>query len=723
MAKKEEKSQRKVGTPTGTPTAPSGNASGKKQEQPSYEAKDIYVLEGLEPVRKRPGMYIGSTGTDGLHHLIWEVFDNSIDEAMAGYAKNITVEFLPEYKVAVTDDGRGIPVDIHKQTKVSALETVLTKLHAGGKFGGESYKVSGGLHGVGVSVVNALSEWLRVEVSRDGGLYMQEYKRGKPTAKVKKIGTSKATGTKVIFLPDIEIFKEISFNLKTVLDHLRQQAFLTKGVRINVFDRRGKAPYAYGFCFEGGLLSFVRYVAEGKKPLQEEAFYAHKEHDNIDVEAAFLYINDTRTDELSFANNIYTPDGGMHLTGFRTALTRSLNTYARSEGYLKEKDDNFVSDDTREGLVAIISVKLREPQFEGQTKARLGNPPARTAVETVVGDTLKEFMEKRPQEARRMLEKVILTAKARQAAKAAKDTVLRKGAFEGLTLPGKLADCTSRDPAKSEMFIVEGDSAGGSAKQGRNRETQAILPLRGKILNVERARLDKMLANAEVRALVVAIGTAIGENFDLTKLRYHKIIIMTDADVDGAHIRTLLLTLFYRHFRQVVEGGYIYIAQPPLYRVQSGKEVRFAFSDNEKEKVIVELQKIKAQKSKAKDEDKSRRKVGTPTGIPTVPSGNASGQKAVEESEMVAEAEGGGGEEGESKIPGVNIQRYKGLGEMDAEQLWETTMNPERRTLRQVTIEDAAAADKLFEILMGDEVEPRKKFIQTHAAAVRNLDV
>jgi DNA gyrase subunit B len=680
----------------------------QKNGQPSYDAKDIYVLEGLEPVRKRPGMYIGSTGTDGLHHLVWEVFDNSIDEAMAGYAKNITVELLPENKVAVTDDGRGIPVDMHKQTKVSALETVLTTLHAGGKFGGESYKVSGGLHGVGVSVVNALSDWLRVEVCRDGGLYMQEYKRGKPQAKVKKIGTSKGTGTKTVFSPDPEIFsaqggKDIEFNIKTILDHLRQQAFLTKGVRINVFDKRGKIPQCYGFYFEGGLLSFVKYLAEGKKSLQEEAFYAHKEHDGMDVEVALLYVNDDRTDELSFANNIYTPDGGMHLTGFRSALTRTLNNYARSEGYLKEKDENLISDDAREGMIAIVAVKIRnsELQFEGQTKARLGNPPARTAVEAVVNDTLKEFMEKRPQEARRMLEKVMLTAKARQAAKAAKDTVLRKGAFEGLTLPGKLADCTSRDPAESEMFIVEGDSAGGSAKQGRDRQTQAILPLRGKILNVERARLDKMLANTEIRALVVAIGTAIGESFDLVKLRYHKIIIMTDADVDGAHIRTLLLTLFYRHFRKVVEGGYIYIAQPPLYRIQSGKEVRFAFSDAEKEKVIVELQKIKAQKSKTKD----------------------TGKKAVEEPEAVAEAEGGEDVEGGTKIPGVNIQRYKGLGEMDAEQLWETTMNPEHRTLRQVMVEDASAADKLFEVLMGDDVEPRKKFIQTHAAAVQNLDV
>ncbi|RJQ29884.1 DNA topoisomerase (ATP-hydrolyzing) subunit B [Candidatus Parcubacteria bacterium] len=652
-------------------------------KQASYEAKDIYVLEGLEPVRKRPGMYIGSTGTDGLHHLVWEVVDNSIDEAMAGHAKNISIELLPDKKVSVTDDGRGIPVETHQQTKKSALETVMTTLHAGGKFGGESYKVAGGLHGVGVSVVNALSEWLRVEVSRGGALYAQEYERGKPDGKVKKIGTSKQTGTKVIFSPDPQIFSDIQFNDKRILDHLRQQAYLTKGVRINFIDRRGAAPRAYGFFFEGGLLSFVKYVASDKKTLQEEVFYVHKTHEKLEVEAAFLYINDTRTEELSFANNIYTPDGGMHLTGFRSALTRSLNTYARNEGYLKEKDENLISDDTREGLVAIVSVKLREPQFEGQTKARLGNPEARTATESVINEALKEFLEKRPAEARRIIEKVLLTAKARQAAKAAKETVLRKGAFEGLTLPGKLADCISRHPSESELFIVEGDSAGGTAKQGRDRKTQAILPLRGKILNVEKSRLDKMLANAEIRSLVVAIGTAIADEFDITKLRYHKIVLMTDADVDGAHIRTLLLTFFYRYFKKIVEDGYLYIAQPPLYRLQAGKEIRYAFSDKERDKFVAELSKGKAS------------------------------AKQVEAAE---------GEEA-TKIAGVSIQRYKGLGEMNATQLWETTMNPADRILKQVTVEDAAEADRLFDVLMGDEVEPRKKFIQAHATAVQNLDI
>lgn len=664
-----------------------------KASASSYEAKDIYVLEGLEPVRKRPGMYIGSTGVDGLHHLIWEVVDNSIDEAMAGFAKNITVEILAKNKVAVTDDGRGIPVDIHQQTKKSALETVMTTLHAGGKFGGESYKVSGGLHGVGVSVVNALSEWLRVEVARDGNLYAQEYKRGKPTTKVQKIGRSNATGTKVIFCPDPEIFKDINFNLKTIVDHLRQQAFLTKGIRINIADRRSSVPYCISFYFEGGLISFVKHLTQSQEPLQEEIFYVNKTYENIEVEVAFIYTDDIESKELSFANNIYTPDGGMHLTGFRSALTRSLNNYARAEGYLKEKDENLISDDTREGLTAIVSVRLREPQFEGQTKARLGNPEARTAVEAVTNEALKEFLEKRPAAAKKIVEKVILSAKARKAARAAKETVLRKSALEGLTLPGKLADCISKNAEESELFIVEGDSAGGSAKQGRDRRTQAILPLKGKILNVEKTRLDKMLSNAEIRSLVIALGTAIAEKFNLSNLRYHKIILMTDADVDGAHIRTLLLTFFYRYFRQVIEAGHLYIAQPPLYRIQSGKEVYYAFNDAQKEKIVEELLKAKAERHRKKKEVASQ---ASPKEEPPDKS---------------------------SESLSINIQRYKGLGEMSAEQLWETTMNPANRVLKLITIEDAAQADRLFNILMGDEVEPRKKFIQTHAAAVQNLDV
>ncbi len=688
-------------------------AKKEPEKQNSYSAKDIYVLEGLEPVRKRPGMYIGSTGTDGLHHLIWEVVDNSLDEAMAGYAKNVTIELLPKDQVAVTDDGRGIPVETHKQTKKSALETVLTTLHAGGKFGGESYKISGGLHGVGVSVVNALSEWMRVEVFRDGGLWVQEYERGKPKFKVKKIGAAKTTGTKVIFSPDPEIFSNIEFNLKGIVDHLRQQAYLTKGVRINIFDRRKAPPAFYGFYFEGGLKSFVRYLSRDEKPLQEDIFYAHKEYDasvenggkgkgKIEVEATFVYVDDIETRELSFANNIYTPDGGMHLTGFRSALTRSLNAYARSEGYLKEKEENLTSDDVREGLVAVVSVKLREPQFEGQTKARLGNPEARTGTEAVVNETLKEFLEKHPQEARRLIEKVMLAAKARLAAKAAKDTVLRKGALEGLTLPGKLADCTSKNASESELFIVEGDSAGGSAKSGRDRRTQAILPVKGKILNVEKARLDKMLGNVEIRSLVVALGTAISENFDLAKLRYHKIILMSDADVDGAHIRTLFLTLFYRYFPKIIESGHLYVAQPPLYRIQAGKDVRYAFTEGEKQKLVDEVLKAKAERR----------------------------GKGGKEAEPVVDAEGAALEaeaEGESQTglttKGVAIQRYKGLGEMNPDQLWETTMNPENRLLKQVVVDDVIKADKLFNILMGDQVDPRKQFIQAHAEAVQNLDI
>ncbi len=672
-----------------------------KEKATSYTAKDIYVLEGLEPVRKRPGMYIGSTGPDGLHHLIWEVVDNSIDEAMGGYAKNITVELLPKNRVSVTDDGRGIPVEIHHQTKKSTLETVMTTLHAGGKFGGESYKVSGGLHGVGVSVVNALSDWLRVEVSREGELWMQEYKRGKPEAKVKKIGTSKATGTKVMFSPDPEIFSSIEFSEKRIIDHFRQQAYLTKGLRINFLDKR-KSPYSfYGFCFEGGVLSFVKYLAAGETLLQDEIFYVHKQAEKMEIETAFAYIDDFSTKELSFANNIYTPDGGMHLTGFRSALTRSLNNYARAENYLKEKEENLTADDVREGLVVVVSVKLSEPQFEGQTKARLGNPDARTAVEAVINEALKEFLEKRPGEARKMIEKVMLAAKARMAAKAAKDTVLRKGALEGMTLPGKLADCSSRNPEESEIFIVEGDSAGGSAKSGRDRRTQAILPVKGKILNVEKARIDKMLANVEIRSLVVAMGTAISDNFNIEKLRYHKIILMSDADVDGAHIRTLFLTLFYRYFPQIIEKGHLYIAQPPLYRIQAGKDVRYAFSDAEKDKTIAEMLKLKAQKGKG---------------------GKKETTEETEEVEIVEVEEGEILDE-KNKIPGVTIQRYKGLGEMNPEQLWQTTMNPEKRILKLVVVEDAAKADKLFNILMGDLVEPRKQFIQAYAGEVRNLDI
>lgn len=668
----------------------------------SYGAKDIYVLEGLDPVRKRPGMYIGSTGVDGLHHLIWEVVDNCIDEAMAGYAKNIKVELLPQDRIAITDDGRGIPVDIHPQTKKSALETVLCTLHAGGKFGGDSYKVSGGLHGVGVSVVNALSTWVRVEVRRQGAVYFQEYKKGKPITKVEKKGVAKDTGTKVIFSPDPEIFQTIEFDLKKILSHLRQQAYLTKGVKVEVIDSRAekKPPFHYGFYFDGGLMSFIRHLLGEDKVIQDNVFYTDKSSENVDVETAFVYTEDTESKEVSFANNIYTMDGGMHLTGFRTALTRTLNDYARTEGYIKDSDDNLTGDDVREGLTALIAVKIREPQFEGQTKARLGNPEARTAVDTVISEALKEFLAKNSGDAKRIIEKNLLAAKARKAAKAAKDTVLRKGALEGLTLPGKLSDCSSKHPEESELFIVEGDSAGGSAKGGRDRRTQAILPLRGKILNVEKSRMDKMLANNEIRSLVVALGTAIAEQFDIEKLRYHKIVIMTDADTDGAHIRTLLMTLFYRYFRPIVEGGFLYIAYPPLFRLQSGKDVRYAYSDNEKEKIIAEFQKTKSDRATAK------------------------AKEALKDQKDDAEvsAEESADESGE-KVKGVNIQRYKGLGEMNPVQLWETTMNPVTRLLKQVDIDDAEEVDRLFDVLMGEVVEPRKNFIQSYAATVKNLDI
>ncbi len=665
------------------------------EKKPSYTAKDIYVLEGLEPVRKRPGMYIGSTGVDGLHHLIWEVVDNSIDEAMGGHATRIRVELLPGNRVAITDDGRGIPVEVHEKTKKSALETVLTTLHAGGKFGGDSYKVSGGLHGVGVSVVCALSVWMKAEVSRDGGLYVQEYKRGVPQAKVKNVGKSTHTGTKISFEADPEIFKEINFDIKKILAHLRNQAFLTKNVKIEVIDARSEVSAYYSFYFEGGLLSFLKYLGEGTPPLQEVPFYTNRVQDEIEVEAAFSYINDIETRELSFANNIYTPDGGMHLTGFRSALTRSLNDYLKDS--ISKTDEGITGDDVREGLIAVVSVRLREPQFEGQTKARLGNPGARTATESVIGEALKDYMERNPQDARRIVEKGMLAAKARKAAKAAKDMVLRKGVLEGLTLPGKLADCTSKDPADSEIFIVEGDSAGGSAKAGRDRRTQAILPLRGKLLNVEKARIDKMLANKEIRSLVVAMGTAIAESFDLAKIRYHKIILMTDADVDGAHIRTLLLTLFYRYFPQVINQGYLYIACPPLYRLQLGKDVRYAYDDAARKTMTEEMLKARGEGKALKASKKEAKK---------------DEEKNPDGSEAVSSPEG----------RGVGIQRYKGLGEMNPSQLWETTMDPATRFMKGVTIADAEAADHLFDVLMGELVEPRKKFIQTHALAVKNLD-
>ncbi len=648
----------------------------KKQEKSKktkdYSAKDIYVLEGLEPVRKRPGMYIGSTGQEGFHHLIWECLDNSLDEAMAGYAKNIEIEIFEDNKVSVKDDGRGIPVDIHPKTKKSALETVMCTLHAGGKFGGSSYKIAGGLHGVGVSVVNALSDWMRVEVCRDGYLWVQEYSKGKPKAKVKKEKKCSQTGTKVIFHPDPEIFsdkdgKELSFSLKKILKHIREQAYLTKGIKIRVVDHREKPPLTYNFYFEGGLKSFLDYLVDDSERIQKEPFYIKDEKDGIIVEASFVYTKSIQPLELSFANNINTHDGGMHLTGFRSALTRALNDYAKKNDLFKNGETSLSGDDVREGLVAIVSVKIPNPQFEGQTKAKLGNPEARSATETVVSAALADFLERNPDQAKIIISKCLLALKARKAAKAAKESVLKKGLLEGLTLPGKLADCSSRKPEERELFIVEGDSAGGSGKQARNRKFQAILPLKGKILNVEKARLDRALSSDEIKALVVALGTSIAQDFDISKIKYHKIILAADADVDGHHIVTLLLTLFYRYFPEVIKKGYLYIAQPPLFKIQAGKKIAYAYSDEEKDKIVQEFQK---------------------------------------------------------QVKGaIDVQRYKGLGEMNPDQLWETTMNPENRILKQVTINDLEEADKIFEILMGSEVEPRRKFIQTYAKEVRNLDI
>jgi len=666
-----------------------------------YGAKQITVLEGLEPVRKRPGMYIGSTGPEGLHHLIWEVVDNSFDEAMAGFCDTINVILNADGSCSVEDNGRGIPVDPHPQFKVSALELVMTKLHAGGKFGDGGYKVSGGLHGVGVSVVNALSTLTRAEVFRDGEIWMQEYKFGKPVAKVKVVGKTKKQGTRITFYPDPSIFTVTTkFDWKYILDHLRQQAYLTAGIRIDLQDNREKLPSAYAFYFEGGVASYVRHLNHNKEPKHENVFYVKKNAEDVEVEIGLQYTDEYKETVFAFANNIYNPEGGSHVSGFRTTLTRVLNNYARTKGFIKEKDDNLTGEDVREGLTCVISVKVKDPQFEGQTKAKLGNPEVQTAVTTVFGEAFATYLEEHPKDGGAILEKCVLASRARAAARAARETVLRKGVLEGLTLPGKLADCSSRDPKQSELYIVEGDSAGGSAKQGRNRDFQAILPLRGKILNVERARLDKMLQNNEIRNLVIAMGTNIGEQFNLADLRYDRIIIMTDADVDGAHIRTLLLTLFYRYFPQIITEGHLYIACPPLYRVAKGKDIRYSFTEAERDKAVAEFQKIAALKAETK---KAKSKA--------------------EEAEE-ANAEAVETPEGEIVAPGgVVIQRYKGLGEMNPSQLWETTMNPETRLMLRVTIEDAAKADETFDILMGGEVEPRKRFIQTHAKTVKNLDI
>jgi DNA gyrase subunit B len=649
----------------GSGNGASAPRAARKRSGSDYTAESIQVLEGLEAVRRRPGMYIGSTDARGLHHLVWEVVDNSIDEAMAGHATTIRVTVMDEGVVEVEDDGRGIPVGKHVTGK-DALEVVHTVLHAGGKFGGGGYKVSGGLHGVGVSVVNALSSWLRVETARDGAIWTQEYKRGDPTGKVRKLGPQgDRRGTRTRFQADADMFETVDFSFDTISQRLRESAYLTKGVWITLIDER--VDRERSFYFEGGLQSFVRHLNRNKEALHARPIYVDRREGGTAVEVALQY-NDTYTENvLAFANNINTIDGGTHVTGFRAALTSSLNDWARKAGVLKDADGNLSGDDVREGLTAVISVKLTDPQFEGQTKAKLGNAEVKGQVQAAVADSLTQHLEENPGDGRRIIEKCLTAARAREAARKARDLVIRKGALDGLSLPGKLADCQERDPAKSELFIVEGDSAGGSAKQGRDRRMQAVLPLRGKVLNVEKARLDKIVASENVRPLIIALGAGIegiGDSFDLTKLRYHRIIIMTDADVDGAHIRTLLLTFFYRHMPQVIESGFLYIAQPPLYRLSTGKQTKYAHTERDRDRLYKEF-----------------------------------------------------------NAKNVSIQRFKGLGEMNADQLWETTMNPETRVLLRAEIEDAAEADGIFTMLMGEKVEPRKDFIKAEARKVQNLDV
>jgi len=629
----------------------------------SYTAKDIQVLEGLEPVRKRPGMYIGSTDIHGLHELVKEIIDNSVDEALAGFAKHVYIAIDKDEKITVVDDGRGIPVEPHPKVKKSTLEVTMTMLHAGGKFGAGAYKVSGGLHGVGASAVNALSDWMRVEVRRDGKLFAQEYKRGKPITKVERVTktlipqiiTPPKTGTATIFLPDKSVFSTIKTDFKTLAKRIKERAYLVAGLFFHLYDLRNNLEVNY--YFDGGIESLVRHLNKDKEVVNFKPFYVSRDSNGILVEAAIQYNDGYAETVESFANVINTQEGGAHLTGFRMALTRAINDYARKNGYLKEKDENLSGEDMREGLTAVIAIKMNSEklQFEGQTKGKLGNAEVQPIVNQVVKEALDFYLEENPQEARRIMEKVILAAKARLAARAAKEAVLRRGALEGMTLPGKLTDCQEKDPAVSELYLVEGDSAGGSAKQGRDRKFQAILPLRGKILNTERARLDKILEFEEIKTLIIALGCGIGDTINIERTRYHRIIIMTDADVDGEHIRTLLLTFFFRYLPQIIEKGYLYIAQPPLYKITAGREIHYAYSDEQKSQIL-----------------KTNGKTSS-------------------------------------------IQRYKGLGEMNPEQLWETTMNPQSRTMKKINIEDAAEADRVFSMLMGNEVPPRKRFIQTHA--------
>ena len=653
------------GAANGSMTGTAQTAAARRSRKPAssdYNAESIQVLEGLDPVRRRPGMYIGSTDARGLHHLVWEVVDNSIDEAMAGHATNVEVRVLEDGSLRVTDDGRGVPVGRHPSGK-DALEIVHTVLHAGSKFGGGGYKVSGGLHGVGVSVVNALSEWLRVETARDGYVWAQEYSRGVPTMPVRKVGPQgDRKGTTTFFKADPQVFETVEFSFDTIAQRLRESAYLNKGLWIRLLDDR--ADRERSFYFEGGLVSFVRHLNKNKETLNDRPIYVERRENSTSIEVALQYNDSYAENVFSFANNINTVDGGGHLTGFRAALTRSLNDYARRAGILKDADANLSGDDVREGLTAVVSVKLVEPQFEGQTKARLGNAEIKGQVETAVAEGIGQYFDENPADGRRVIEKSLTAARAREAARKARDLVIRKGALEGMSLPGKLADCQERDPARSELYLVEGDSAGGSAKQGRDRRFQAILPLRGKLLNVEKARLDKIVSSENIRPLVIALGAGIGDSLDLAKLRYHRIIIMTDADVDGAHIRTLLLTFFFRHMPQVIENGYLFIDQPTLFRVSTGKVTHYAGSEAERDAIVKKL-----------------------------------------------------------AVKNVTVQRFKGLGEMNADQLWETTMNPQTRTLLRAEVDDAAEADAIFTMLMGERVEPRKDFIKTEARKVQNLDV
>ena len=634
----------------------------EKKFEGTYEAEQIQVLEGLEAGRKRPGMYIGSTGSGGLHHLVWEVVDNSIDEALVGACKNIKVTIHPDNSISNEDDGRGFPVGMHPKLNKPAVEVALTVLHAGSKFGGGGYKVSGGLHGVGVSVVNALSEWLEVEVKRDGKIYHQRYERGFPITELKVIGTTNSTGSRVSFKPDSEVFDELEYSFDILEHRLRELAFLNKGIKISLKDERDGTEKT--FQYEGGIISFVKHLNKNREVLHKEPIYFEAKKDDVDVEIALQYNDGYAESIFSFANNINTLEGGSHMSGFKNAVTKVINDYARKYKFLKENDANLIGEDVREGMSCVISIRLTDPQFEGQTKTKLGNPEVRGIVDSIVVENFEAFLEENPSNAKIIVEKALTAARAREAAKKARELTRRKNVLESTTLPGKLADCSERDPSLCEIYIVEGDSAGGSAKQGRDRKYQAILPLRGKILNVEKARLDRILNSEMIRAMITAFGAGISDDFNLEKMRYGKIIMMTDADVDGAHIRTLLLTFFYRYMSPLIEAGYVYIAQPPLYKVRKKNKDYYAYNDKELEKLFKEI-----------------------------------------------------GREGSS------IQRYKGLGEMNAEQLWDTTMNPETRIILQVTMEDAVAADEIFTVLMGDKVEPRREFIEHNAKYVRNLDI